>query len=187
MYVQNLMQIGIAQMSLVFCAAFYLVWWWVFFKPSDNKPEGKIRALGIAAIVLAAILGCVYIAVLIISIKDMTPFFPPYVVALVGLAIFLILLLITWKGLKRKPTVELPLICLWATLEASMVNALGGSSIYGFASCMFMLGQVTGASFFSLICYCLYYRLSEKRAFYVGAIPLILIALAAFFMSIVIA
>ena len=174
-------------MSLVFCAALYLVWWWIFFKPSDEKPKGTRRALGIGAIILAALLGLVYISLLIYSIKDMQPLLPPYVVALAGAVLFFIVLLVTWKALNRKPTVELFLICLWATLEACMVNALAGSEIYGFASCMVMLSQITGASLLSMICYCLYYRLSGMRAFIVGVIPLVLIGLAAFFMSIVIA
>jgi hypothetical protein len=158
---------------LVVCCAFYLAWWMLAFRPID--PVKGVGWLLLPAV--AAGLACVFCithGVSALSVKS--ALIPGRYILLGGLAAFVILLMITGVLLKRPVTTELFLIVGWATMILSEVNALYGADLFSRSAAVILMAVIAIAVVVSLVCYVLYYRLNAVLGFYVGCVPLVLVA-----------
>ncbi len=173
-YAQQIMQFGLGHLALFFSMAFYLGWWFVFFSPDarKEKPTGAKRRLGLGAIVLAGIFGAGYLGLIVQAVFTMPVSIPLLIVVFAALILFVLLLGISYVIMGRKLTAELPLLMLWFMVELFFLDALASSgAVVG--SRLIMLGLPTAIVFIAgVVCYCSYYRMSGKRAFVCGAIPL---------------
>ena len=95
-----------------------------------------------------------------------------------GIASYIILLLVTRFAFHRVVTTELILIVGWTMLEIAVINKLnaaGGLSDRGFTA---MCIVIAIAFIISIILYVAYYRMEDMKAFYAAMVPLITAALS---------
>ncbi len=168
---------------LVGCAALYLAWWTIFFRPDAGKVEGALYAVGVACIVGAAACGIAAVALILTTLPGFpvaagrTPI-PGWVIAVAAVVGYIALAAFT-KGVFDRPiTTELMLLVGWAALEAAVINTLlaAGSISSGTA---IALGVVVTILFIAtLVCYVLYYHLAPLPSFIDGAAPLLAVGAA---------
>lgn len=172
--------------ALILCAAFYLAWWVLAF-----KPEGAVKGLKSGWLLLPAVAFGVLALVLICEGISLAPdgaeLFPPLSVAGAGAFLYILLLVATGLLMKRPVTAELFLIVGWATLavcEAGALLALGGC---GRPLAFALVAAHVLMFIISLVCYLLYYKLDEVKGWYDGMVPLafVLLSSVAFCLAIV--
>lgn len=167
------------------CAAFYLVWWWLFFNPRLAKPEGARYAFGVACIVAAAILGVAGVALAASALGSLSavstgaPGWAFIIGAVVG---YLLLAVFTVKVFARPVTTELILFVAWAALEFAVINTLYGAGAWPIPATFALAALVAVVLAASLVCYVLYYRLGPMPSFIDGAIPLVAVGITALVM-----
>lgn len=158
---------------LAICAALYLTWWIVFFRPGASV-AGPLYAFGALSLVLAAAVG-VSGAVMICGALPgvagpahvpMAPF------ALGGVIGYVLLVAVTRLAFSRPVTTELLLIVAWCALELACTTALGagGSIPAGAQGALYVLTAALALG--SLVAYVLYYNLDALASFVDGAVPL---------------
>ena len=92
-------------------------------------------------------------------------------ILVVGIAAYVLLLLMTRFVFHRIVTTELILIVGWTMLEIAVIcnlNAAGGLSESGFT---IMCTVIAVAFIISIILYVAYYRMEEMKAFYTAMVP----------------
>lgn len=166
-------QIWGGHVLLVVCCVFYLAWWYVAFRPGA-APGG---AKSVVLLALAAAAGIAGLVMAILGIRDaphaVTPALLPGALVLGGgVALYVILLLVTWLGCKRPVTTELVLIVGWAVLELCALNALYGGGRLARGPAIAFCWVVAAAFIISMVCYVLYYKLAAWPGFISGMIPL---------------
>ncbi len=168
-------QMLMGNVLLILCCAFYLAWWLIAFKPVGAVKGMKSGWLLLPAFVfgIAAIIQIVRgsggegIRALLI---------PKMVILIGGLAVYIILLIVTRKLMGRPVTTELLLIVGWTVITFLELNALYGLGEYSKAAAVIFMIITVVAAVVGLICYLLYYGLDAKTGYIDGMIPLILIA-----------
>ena len=162
-------------LCLIVCCLFYLIWWSITFHPARTFPSAPKSIL--FACTLAAGLGG--IALLLIGIRELPAArgqLSNLTLAVIGIAAYVILLLVSNRLLHRQVTTELLLIVGWTVLELCVLNSLyraGGPAL----PAALVYGILTiAAAVIGLLCYLAYYNLEAMRGFYNGMVPLILFA-----------
>lgn len=177
-YVQEIAQIGLGHFALAACAGFYLAWWCVFFRPNAKQDNTRLlRGVGIACIVLAAVLGVLALGLVIAALVALPASIPTFILIAGAVALYVVLLGITNVVMDRPLTTELALIVGWFALEVNFLNGIASTGLVTGASLIIMGLFVLIAFIASLVCYVLYYQLEGRRAFACGATPLLVIGL----------
>ncbi len=163
-------KIYLGNILLVFCFLFYLAWWRIAFNPEKVSRRG-----GGAYLLAAFILGIAaifFILSSIVSLSAESSALPVRDIILVGILVFIVMLLVTSRILKRPVTSELFIMHFWTVLELSMAEVLSGTGYIGFVYMQILVIMIAAAAIISLICYMIYYRLDGRSRFRVGTIPL---------------
>ena len=165
-------QIIIGQILMVICCVFYLIWWYLGYRP--NTQVDRAGGINGVLLMLTAAFG---IAGLILSLMPVeetaSKSYPQVFIAVGGIAAYIILMIITKYGFQRIVTTELFLIVGWTMLEMSLLNRLGGSGLLVGKKLVTMYGVIAFAFIISMILYVAYYRMEEMKAFYAAMIPLV--------------
>ena len=169
-------QIFRSNILLIICCIFYLAWWLLAFKPSGGLRGIKTGWLLIPAFV-AGVLAVILASKGITSAPAGTPLFPGKLLIWGGVAVYLILLVVTGLVLKRQITTELFLIVGWAVLALSEINTLYGTGRFSRRMAAPFAVVIVAAALISLVCYVLYYNLGDRAGYFDGMIPLLLVAL----------
>lgn len=165
-------QIVIGQILMVICCIFYLVWWYLGYRPNTqvNRAEGINGVL----LMLTAAFG---VAGLIFSLMPMketsTVKYRQLYIVIGGIAAYILLMFITKYGFQRIVTTELFLIVGWTMLEMSLLNRLSGSSLLVGPKLVVMYVVIAAAFLISMILYVAYYRMEDMKAFYAAMVPLV--------------
>lgn len=164
------------QALLVSCCVFYLVWWCAAFRPGRHGTTlASGISLGVAA--LCGIVGVVCSVRGLRAVPEKHACISGAQILGVGAVVYVILLAVTWFGCKRQVTTELFLIVGWSALELSVLSAVYGGDLFSLRSAVVWGIVVAAAAVISLICYLLYYRMSDKAGYIDGMIPLLLIGI----------
>lgn len=168
-------------LSLIGCCLFYLIWWWMAFRP--GSVPGAARVTGLAGVLLGitAACGVVGLVLVVLGIRGGAPgavLLPGGWIAGGGAVLYLALLALTALLLHRPVTTELFLIVGWAVLETAAVSTLYGTGALGRGTAIGLLAVVAEAFAAGMVCYLLYYRLSAWAGFVSGMIPLAVDAVA---------
>ena len=163
----------LGQTLLVVCCVFYLIWWYLGFRPGVqvNRVGGK---LGFLLLVTAGF----GIAGLSFTMKGMmephpAPRLDALWIVLVGILSYIALVFVTKVLFSRVVTSELFLIVGWGTLEVCVVNVLEAAGVLTDSRLQIAWGVLAVALLLSLVLYVLYYRVEEKLAFYLAMVPLV--------------
>ncbi len=159
---------------LILCCIFYLLWWIIAF-----KPEGGIKGMRSGWLLIPAFIFGIAAIIQIVrgSSGEGTQevLIPKAAILLVGLAAYVILLVVTWIAMKRPVTTELLLIVGWTVLTFLELNALYALGRFGKSGTIVFLVLVAAAAAVGLICYLLYYGLDSRTGYIDGMIPLLLV------------
>ncbi|WP_139650643.1 hypothetical protein [Raoultibacter phocaeensis] len=164
-----------SHVCLALCAALYLAWWWIFFKPRGDKPIGSRRTFGIACIVGAAFGGVAGVALAVPAIGGLSAYsegIPAWALAVGAPVLYVVLAFVTKRVFSRPITTELVLFVLWCALELAVITVLGGSGALTSPTATMLGVLVIGVFAICLVSYVLYYRLDPMPAFIDGAVPL---------------
>ena len=163
---------------LIICCAFYLAWWLMAFKPT-----GAIKGIRTGWLLIPAViagLAAVYLAVKGLASEAVgAVVLPGRYIIFGGIAVYLILLVVTGMLLKRQVTSELFLIVGWAVLALSEINILYGMEYFSVPQAVGFVIATGAAVIISIICYILYYKLGARAGYLDGMVPLLLAALVA--------
>lgn len=161
---------------LIGCAAFYLLWWALAFKPS-----APVKGIASGWLLIPAVFLGIAAVVMIITggrgAGSPRAALSGRALLLGGVAAYVALLLVTRLIFHRQVTSELFLITGWAVLalfEVASLYSLGALSRGSFAA---FTAAAPAAALISLVCYILYYRLGPRSGYVDGMVPLILAAL----------
>ncbi len=160
---------------LAACFALYLVWWCIFFRPGEVRPQGALRVFGIGCIVAAVVLGVAGIALCCSGISRLPQrivTLRTWHIVLIGIAAYVALFVITTVSFDRPPTTELVLIVGWLTLEAATVNSLYGSGVLGPGAALALLIAMIALAALSMVCYVRFYSLQGWASLIDGSVPL---------------
>lgn len=158
--------------ALAVCAALYLIWWVIFFRPGASSTPAAVKGLGVAFIIGAVVAGLYAVFQICGVVGDLPLSVPVFVIVCVGVVAYFILLAVTLGVCKRPVTTELVLIVGWVVLEAITLDALAAAGALG-SGAVCALGIVVGvAAAAALVCYVLYYGLPMPASFFDGAGPL---------------
>ncbi|MBO4910160.1 MAG: hypothetical protein J5476_12860 [Lachnospiraceae bacterium] len=170
-------QIIIGQILLIICCGFYLVWWYLGYKPNVTVDRfGGINGALLSATTFFGMAGiiCSLMPVEETSNKSYSQLF----VVLGGIVGYILLMLLTKLVFQRIVTTELFLIVGWTMLEMSIINRLSGSGLLVGPKLVFMYIVLALAFIISMVLYVAYYRMDEMKAFYAAMVPLVTEALA---------
>ena len=160
------------QILMVICCIFYLVWWFLGYRPGTEVN----RAAGVNGVLLflTAAFGIAGLVYSLMPSEDTSVCkYRQLFIVIGGIAAYIILLLITKYGFDRIVTTELFLIVGWTMMELSILNRLSGSGLLVGARLVAMYVVIAIAFVISMILYVAYYRMEDMKAFYAAMIPLI--------------
>lgn len=161
---------------LVGCCVFYLLWWAVAFKPT-----GAIKGMKSGWLLIPAFILGIAAVVSIIrgssAVEAGHSFFSGGTVLLVAVIAYVVLLVVTRVALHRQVTTELLLIVGWAAMTCLEGNALYGADILTRNGAMVLFVAAILAAAVSMVCYVLYYGLTDTAGYVDGMIPLLLVAI----------
>ncbi|MGN1381898.1 MAG: hypothetical protein ACI4W2_03680 [Eubacterium sp.] len=163
------------QILLVVCCVFYLIWWSISYRPGITV--NRVSGLNGVLLLITALCG---VSGMILSLSGSNHLpgegsrkLSGSVILIAGVAVYLVMLLLTTKIFHRIVTTELVLITGWAALEINAVSALAGAAVFRMPQTSFMTIVVAAAYIISMILYVAYYRMQADWAFYAAMIPLI--------------
>ncbi len=160
---------------LICCCIFYLIWWFIAF-----KPEGAVKGMKSGWLLIPAFILGIFGIIQIVRGSSLTELprrlMPTAAILLVGLAVYIVLLIVTRTVMNRPVTTELLLIVGWAVLAFLEINALYGMERFARAGAVVFLLIIAAAAVIGLICYLLYYGLDVRAGYIDGTIPLLLVA-----------
>lgn len=164
---------------MALCAALYLVWWVVFFRPGAGKVQGPLYWFGAGCLLAAAIAGVVGAVLIAMGASGLSAGSGPsgwwFVLgAVVAYAFFA---WATMRFFSRPVTTELLLFVAWGALELYLASALGTAGVLDRAAVVWLVAVVVAVFALSLVCYVLYYRLDALPSFVDGALPLVAVGL----------
>lgn len=164
---------------LALCAACYLVWWCIFFRPGAQV-AGPLRWFGYMVFALTVAFGAWGILSAASALGRLPgaegmALWPYWAGAIAGYAVAL---LATRGVFGRQVTTELVLIVAWCAFECAVIAALAQQVILvRTATLLYVL--VTVLVMASLVCYVLYYRVPAWPAFFIGTVPLVAVGVFA--------
>ena len=165
-------QIIIGQVLLIICCIFYLIWWYLGFRP--NTTVNRMGGINGILLLLTAILGISGITFSLIPTPEtINTQYRQLFIVLAGIVVYFFLMFITSTVFHRIVTSELFLIVGWTMLELSLLNRLAGSGILTGSKLVAIYIVIILAFIISMILYVAYYRMEEMKAFYSAMIPLI--------------
>jgi hypothetical protein len=169
-------QIFRSNILLIVCCVFYLVWWLLAFKPT-----GAIRGMKTGWILIPAfVAGLAAIILAVDGIQSASigvALFPSRLLLWGGISAYFILFVVTCQLFKRPVTTELLLIVGWAVLALSEINTLYGVGQFSHRLTAIFTVVIGVATLISLVCYVLYYNLEDRAGYFVGMVPLLMVAL----------
>lgn len=171
---------------LMGCCILYLAWWTIFFRPSDARPDGAIRAIGVACIVAAAACGFAGVWRIGLGTGTLRGAIDGWIINGCGIACYVLLLWVTSHFFDRPVTTELILIVGWATLEANVMNNLVGSGVVSGVAVVVLAALIAVLFVASMVCYVLYYKLGAWPSFVDGMVPLISVGIMSAVMALVV-
>ncbi len=157
------------------CAACYLAWWVIFFRPGIPKVTGALYSAGVVCIILTAIAGLAGAAMIGVgTARTSVPGVSPsgWWFALGAVALYALLAFVTSRLFGRPITTELLLFVAWAAVELACIITLGSAGGLSQAATIILTILVILAFAGMLITYLLYYQLAPLPSFIDGAIPL---------------
>lgn len=165
------------QTLLIICCVFYMIWWYRCYRPGESV--NRIGGANGILLLGTAVLGVVGVVLSLTKVPLITtPKIGEIWILVVGIAAYVLLLLMTRFVFHRIVTTELILIVGWTMLEIAVIcnlNAAGGLSESGFT---IMCTVIAVAFIISIILYVAYYRMEEMKAFYTAMVPLVSAALS---------
>mgnify|MGYP001220161938 CR=1 FL=1 len=168
---------------LLGCCAFYLLWWIIAFKPGGPHESGRTGLILVPAFLTG--IAAIYFTIRSMGTIPVTrALFASKTLLIGGVAIYIILLLITSLAFKRQVTTELLLIIGWAVMAMSEVNVIYGAGQYGLREALIVIVVIAAAAAAAMVCYMLYYGLSEKSGYIDGMLPLIIVAVITVWLAI---
>lgn len=170
MYATQLRSLAGGHGFFVLCAAFYLAWWFEFFRPRGTRPQGAEYAMGVALIVCAVVFGLFATIRICTALGSLPTRVPGTILWPCAIVAYAVLAVVTWRVLGRPITTELVLIVAWTALEIAVVGALASTGS-GLATPLLVLAVLGFLG--SMVCYLLYYHLSGWAAFLDGCGPLV--------------
>ena len=160
------------QTLLIICCVFYMIWWYRCYRPGESV--NRIGGANGILLLSTAVLGVVGVVLSLTKVPLITtPKIGDIWILVVGIAAYVLLLLMTRFVFHRIVTTELILIVGWTMLEIAVIcnlNAAGGLSESGFT---IMCTVIAVALIISIILYVAYYRMEEMKAFYTAMVPLV--------------
>ncbi len=172
-------QILTGNILLIICCAFYLAWWIMAFKPT-----GAVKGMRSGWLLLPAVIFGVATILQIVrgsSAADrQSVLFSQTAVLIGGVIVYIVLLAATRLLLNRQVTTELFLIVGWTVLMFLEMNALFAQGQYSRTAAIVMLVVTVFAAAVSLVCYLLYYNLDSMRGYVDGMVPLLIITVMMF-------
>lgn len=162
------------------CAALYLAWWSIFFRPDAGKVTGALYGFGVTCIVIAALAGIA--GAIIIGLgtaripqAERAPSGWWYVAGAV--VVYIALAFITSRFLHRPVTTELVLFVAWTALELAVVITLSSVGALTRPASAGAVALIITLFVCMLVTYLLYYHLGPLASFIDGAIPLAAVGL----------
>ncbi len=155
------------------CGVFYLLWWVLAFRPVGAITGMKSGWLLIPAFILG-FAGVILIIRGSMQAKLSRSFFSGGAVLAVAAVTYAVLLVVTSAAFHRQVTTELFLIVGWTALVFLEVNTLYGLEAFGTGAAAVLFAAAAVSAVVSMVCYVLYYDLSDKTGYVDGMIPLIL-------------
>ena len=170
-------QIITGQLLMVICCIFYLIWWYMGYRPGVqvDRMQGANGVL-FMLIFVSGVAGLVFN--FMPSAETSTTKYRQIFIVLGGIATYIIFMIITKYGFHRIVTTELFLIVGWTMLELSILNRLSGSELLVGSRLVLMYCVIALAFAISMVLYVAYYRMDKMKAFYVAMVPLITEGLA---------
>lgn len=169
-------QMFLGDLLLVGCCVFYLLWWILAFKPTN--PIGGMKSGWL--LIPAIFLGIAAVALMIRGANGVdasVSFFSGKAVLVGGVVAYVALLLVTGIVFHRQVTTELLLIVGWAALALFEANALYGLGIVTRNGALALFVVAVLFAIVSMVCYVLYFGLSDRLGYVDGMVPLVLVAL----------
>lgn len=163
------------QILLVVCCIFYLAWWSISYRPgvSVNRESGLNGIL----LLITAASGLSGVALSVIGANGLPDVIKPKLngawIAAGGIAVYIILVLVTYFAFHRPVTTELILITGWVVLELTVISAVNAAGKMTDTGFWIMIAVVAVAFVISMVLYVLYYRMEPMKAFYGAMVPLI--------------
>lgn len=168
----DMRQIITGQILLIVCCMFYLIWWYLGYKPGVYADRiGGINGILLMATAVFGMAGIMF-SLMPVFATNKAKYSQMYIV-IGGIAAYILLLFITKYAFHRIVTTELILIVIWTMLEMSVLNTLSGSEIFTGTKLIIMYFVIAIAFVISMVLYVAYYRMEEMKAFYAAMIPLV--------------
>lgn len=172
-YETQIAQIQQGHIALAVCAALYLVWWAIYFRPGAAETPSVVRAVGVACILGAIVTGFFAVVRIVQAQGGLQLLVSAWMFVVAGLVVYFVLLAITKLAFGRPVTTELALIVGWLVLEAIALEALFACGAVGTTMLVVLAIIVALAAVGALICYVLYYQLPMPASFFDGCGPLV--------------
>ena len=164
---------------MTLCCLFYAVWWYVAYNPKTNEEQFS----GTAGILFWITFAC-GIAGIYLNICGIRNLADVKQICLIGGAAYVILFAVTVFIFHRPLTAELFLIVAWTTLETAAIFAVCNEEIIHGMYPTILITIISITTIFSMVAYLLYYSVEERKAFYLGMLPLIADAIGTAIISI---
>ncbi len=165
------------QIFLVICCIFYMIWWYRGYRP--NVIVDRVGGVNGVLLMLTAAFGIIGVILTLFPIPKMIPLmFSQKLAVMIGIAAYILLLIVTRYGFGRIVTTELFLIVGWTLLEMTLINRLYAGEFLQGRSFYLMSAVIVAAFIISMVLYVAYYRMEEMKAFYAAMVPLITEALS---------
>lgn len=171
---ETMVQIQIGHWLMALCAALYLVWWIIFFRPGAGKVQGALFWFGAGCLVVAAVAGIIGAVSIAMGANSFAAdsWLSGWWFVLGAVIAYVLLAWITKHFWNRPITTELILFVAWAALELYVACSLASAGAITTIALGWFIGIVIALFAISLVCYVLYYQLAALPSFIDGAIPL---------------
>ena len=165
-------QIITGQILLIICCIFYLIWWYLGYRPGTNV--NRVDGVNGILLFITAFFGMAGVIYCLMPVEETSKTaYKQLFIVIGGIVGYIVLMLITKHIFDRVVTTELFLIIGWAMLELSLLNRLSGSGMMNGPKLVIMYVVTAAAFIVSMILYVAYYRMEAMRAFYAAMVPLV--------------
>ena len=165
-------QIITGQILLIFCCIVYLVWWYRGFRPGVYV--SRIGGMNGILLLITAGLGLAGGVLSLLPIPTVRDYWiSPSSIAVIGVAAYIVLLLVTDFLFHRMVTTELILIVGWTMLKLVVAGRLYAAGALENGSFLAVCMVIAAAFLISIVLYVAYYRMEEMKAFYAAMVPLV--------------
>jgi len=160
------------QIFLIICCIFYLIWWYRGYRPGITANRiGGMNGILLFVTMAFGIAGVVFSLMQIPAVSE--PKIRPILIVAIGIAAYVVLLIVTRFLFHRIVTTELFLIAAWTMLEMTVINRLNAGGFLTAGGFTILCIVIAAAFVISMVLYVAYYRMEEMKAFYAAMVPLI--------------